>query len=74
MTNNEMINRFKDMADLAEASYAELHYVIENIDSVFESRGGGGANRIYNDKEQKLKQILKKWIAVLWKINISTTA
>ena len=42
MTNNEMINRFKDMADLAEASYAELHYVIENIDSVFESRGGGG--------------------------------
>ena len=30
MTNNEMINRFKDMADLADASYAKLHCIYEN--------------------------------------------
>lgn len=34
-TNKEMINRFKDMSDCADASYAELHYVFENVDSIF---------------------------------------
>lgn len=34
-SNKEMINKFKDYAD---ASYAKLHYVYENIDSIFESR------------------------------------
>ena len=38
MTNKEMITRFKDMADIADASYAMLHYVFENIDSVFKSK------------------------------------
>ena len=36
-TNKAMINRIKDMADCADAAYAKLHYVFENIDSVFES-------------------------------------
>ena len=30
MTNKEMINKFKDYADCADASYAILHYVDEN--------------------------------------------
>ncbi|GAD18611.1 MULTISPECIES: hypothetical protein [Helicobacter] len=37
-SNKEMINKFKDYADCADASYAKLHYVYENIDSIFESR------------------------------------
>ena len=32
MTNKEMITRFKDMADIEDASYAMLHYVFENKD------------------------------------------
>ena len=32
MTNKEMINRIKDMADCADAAYAKLHYVFENIE------------------------------------------
>ena len=35
MTNKEIINRFKDMADVADAAYAKLHYVFEDIDSIF---------------------------------------
>lgn len=34
-TNKAMINRIKDMADCADAAYAKLHYVFENIDSIF---------------------------------------
>lgn len=37
-SNKEMINKFKDYADYADASYAMLHYVFENIDSIFKSR------------------------------------
>lgn len=37
-SNKEMINKFKDYADCADASYAMLHYVFENIDSIFKSR------------------------------------
>ena len=37
-SNKEMINKFKDYAGCADASYAKLHYVYENIDSIFESR------------------------------------
>lgn len=35
MINKEMINKFKDMAECADAAYAKLHYVFENIDSIF---------------------------------------
>ena len=35
MTNKEMISKFKDMADCADAAYAKLHYVFENVDSIF---------------------------------------
>ena len=28
-SNKEIINKFKDYADLADASYAKLHYVFE---------------------------------------------
>lgn len=35
MTNKEMINKFKDYADIADASYAKLHYIFENIDTFF---------------------------------------
>ncbi|GAB0172983.1 hypothetical protein [Helicobacter trogontum] len=38
MTNKQLIERMKDMADLADASYAFLEYVYKNIDSIFESR------------------------------------
>lgn len=31
MTNKEMINKFKDMADCADAAYAKLDYVFENL-------------------------------------------
>ena len=34
-TNKEMINKFKDYAECADAAYAKLHYVFENIDSIF---------------------------------------
>ncbi len=30
MTNKEMIKKFRDMADCADASYAMLDYVLEN--------------------------------------------
>ncbi|RDU60919.1 diadenosine tetraphosphate hydrolase [Helicobacter didelphidarum] len=30
MTNRELIQKFKDYADCADASYAMLHYVYEN--------------------------------------------
>ena len=46
MTNKEMINRIKDMADCADAAYAKLHYVFENIDSIFESREWKEADNI----------------------------
>ena len=46
MTNKEMINRIKDMAECADAAYAKLHYVFENIDSVFESREWKEADNI----------------------------
>ena len=46
MTNKEMINRIKDMADCADAAYAKLHYVFENIDSVFKSREWKEADNI----------------------------
>ena len=36
-TNRELIKRFRDMADCANASYAMLHYVYESIDSIFKS-------------------------------------
>lgn len=48
MTNKEMITRFKDMADIADASYAMLHYVFENIDSVFKSKKWEEADNITN--------------------------
>ena len=32
-----MINRFKDMAECADASYAKLDYVFKNIDAFFDS-------------------------------------
>lgn len=34
-TNKEMINKFKNMAECADAAYAKLDYVYENIDSIF---------------------------------------
>lgn len=37
MTNKELIERMRDMAECADAAYAKLHYVFENIDSIFES-------------------------------------
>ena len=37
MTNKAMINKLKDYADCADAAYAKLHYVFENINSVFKS-------------------------------------
>lgn len=37
-TNKEMIIKFRDMASVADASYAMLHYVFENINSIFESK------------------------------------
>ena len=37
MTNKEMINRIKDMADCADAAYVKLDYVFENIDAFFDS-------------------------------------
>ena len=36
-TNKIMINRFKDMAECADASYAKLDYVFKNIDAFFDS-------------------------------------
>ena len=48
MTNKEMINKFKDYADIADASYAMLHYVFENIDSIFESKQWEEADGITN--------------------------
>lgn len=32
LTNKELIERMKDMVDLADASYAMLYYVFENKD------------------------------------------
>ncbi len=37
MTNKEMINRIKDIADCADAAYVKLDYVFENIDAFFDS-------------------------------------
>lgn len=37
-TNKTMINRFKDMAELADAAYAKLDFVFENVDSIFLSK------------------------------------
>lgn len=31
MNNKQQINKFKDMAELADVSYAELDYVFENL-------------------------------------------
>lgn len=36
-TNREMINKFKDYADIADSSYAMLDYVFENKVSIFKS-------------------------------------
>lgn len=38
MTPKDFIEQAKDYADIADASYAMLHYVFENIDSIFKSR------------------------------------
>ena len=35
------INKIKDMADLADASYAMLHYVYENIKILYLNLGSG---------------------------------
>ena len=45
-TDKEMINKFKDYADCADAAYAKLHYVFENIDSIFESKKWEEADNI----------------------------
>ncbi|WP_281271194.1 hypothetical protein [Helicobacter didelphidarum] len=37
LTNREMIQKFRDYADCADASYAMLHYVFNDIDSIFKS-------------------------------------
>ena len=51
MTSKKRINKIKDMADLADASYAMLHYVYENIDSIFESSEWKEADNImFGDK------------------------
>lgn len=46
-SNKEMINKFKDYADCADASYAKLHYVYENIDSIL-NLGSAYENDICN--------------------------
>lgn len=38
MNPKDFIEQAKDYADIADASYAMLHYVFENIDSIFKSR------------------------------------
>ncbi|WP_267892517.1 hypothetical protein [Helicobacter trogontum] len=37
-TNRELIKKFRDYADLADASYTMFHYVYDNKDSIFKSR------------------------------------
>lgn len=37
MNPKDFIEQAKDYADIADASYAMLHYVYESIDSIFKS-------------------------------------
>ena len=53
MTNKEQINKFKDMADCADASYALLHYVFGDIESIFPSKRWEDSDNItFGDKKQ----------------------
>ena len=52
--NRELIKKFKEMADIADASYAMLHYVYENIDSIFPSKKWEEADVImFGDKTKE---------------------
>lgn len=52
MTNKEQINKFEDMADCADASYALLHYVFGDIESIFPSKRWEDSDNItFGDKK-----------------------
>ena len=51
-TNKKMINKFKDMADCADAAYAKLHYVYDN-NLFFDRKWKGGDKITFGDKLDK---------------------
>lgn len=55
MTNNkEMMNKIRDYADCADASYAMLHYVFESVDFIFPSKVWVDSDGIkFGDKTKK---------------------
>ena len=48
-TNKKMINKFKDMAECADAAYAKLHYVYDN-NIFFDKKWNDGDNQTLGDK------------------------
>ncbi|TLD79677.1 alpha/beta hydrolase family protein [Helicobacter trogontum] len=60
LTNKEMIKRFRDYADIADASYAMLHYVYESIDSANPNKAWLADNISLGDKIKKDIDIMDK--------------
>lgn len=54
-TNRELIKKFRDYADLADASYAELHCVFENVDSIFSSKKWEDSDKVRLGNTRKIK-------------------
>ena len=54
-TNRELIKKFRDMADCADASYAMLDYVFENIDSIFPSKEWKDSDKVRLGNTRKIK-------------------
>lgn len=46
MTNKQLIEQMRDMADCADAAYAKLDYVFKNIDAFFDSNKWNEADGI----------------------------
>ena len=73
MLNKESIDKIKDYADCADASYALLHYVFENIDAFFDKDKWFDSDKIIlGDKIKTEIKNIKDNEQILYKVGDNT--
>ncbi len=73
MLNKESIDKIKDYADCADASYAMLHYVFENIDAFFDKDKWFDSDKIIlGDKIKTEIKSIKDNEQILYKVGDNT--
>lgn len=74
ISTKEQILKFKDYADIADASYSFLHYVFENekngLDDLYGKRGKDNVpeNIVNSYKEQEIKSLFGDTLMALKKV------